>query len=198
MNVGKNIKMYRKKHGFTQEELGKLSELSKNAIYNYENNKRVPTVDVLKRIAKALDVQLTDLISDDSNNIYIDICGEPLEVTYRKLEVLSADKTFMEDMLNEILHKEKHELNLFEQTLLIAYSDQEHFVNLYCEILKFLANDVLQKQLGYSFKDLASNEIDLIRMSLNIINSIKNDLKDIENSKKIVDDSAKDEVIKKQ
>lgn len=184
MNIGENIKKYRKENGLTQTQLSKLSNVPVITLGRYERGERIPNIDILQKIAKALDVQLTDLISDDSNNIYIDICGEPLEVTYRKLEVLSADKTFMEDMLNEILHKEKHELNLFEQTLLIAYSDQEHFVNLHCEILKFLANDVLQKQLGYSFKDLASNEIDLIRMSLNIINSIKNDLKDIENSKK--------------
>ena len=63
---------------------------------------------------------------------------------------------------------------------------------LHWETLKFLSNDVLQKQLSYSFKDLACDKIDLIRILLNIINSIKNDLKDIENSKKIVDDSNKD------
>lgn len=56
MNIGKNIKMYRKKRGLTQEQLAQLANLSKNAIYNYENNKRVPTFDILENIATALEI----------------------------------------------------------------------------------------------------------------------------------------------
>ncbi|MFN1845036.1 helix-turn-helix domain-containing protein [Clostridioides difficile] len=38
-NIGKNIKRYRLLNGWTQEELANESGLSKNAIYNYENEK---------------------------------------------------------------------------------------------------------------------------------------------------------------
>ena len=40
---------------------------------------------MLKDIAKALDVELVALISDNNNTIYIDFCGYPLGITYKKL-----------------------------------------------------------------------------------------------------------------
>ena len=52
--------------------------------------------------------------------------------------------------------------------------------------------DVLQKQLGYSFNELASNENNLIRMILNIMNSIKNDLRFIMKSKTTTTNIEKD------
>ncbi len=60
---------------------------------------------MLKDIAKALDVELVALISDNNNAIYIDFCGYPLGITYKKLEVLSADENFEKDILNDILSK---------------------------------------------------------------------------------------------
>lgn len=64
MNIGENIKTYRKEKGLTQEQLGNLSGLSKNAIYNYENNKRVPNIDTIKQIANALDIPISILTGE--------------------------------------------------------------------------------------------------------------------------------------
>ena len=198
MTIGSNIKQIRKEKKLTQSELAKKINKGLRTVQKYESDDiNVPT-DVLKDIAKALDVGLVDLLYEGNNAIYVDMCREPLDVTYQKLEILSTDENFEKDMLNDILSKKRRELNLFEQCLLVVYNEQTYDNSIHTEISKFLSSDILQKQLGYSFKDLASNKIDLIRMSLSIINSIKNNLKDIENSKKIVDDSTKDEVIKKQ
>ncbi len=180
MNIGENIKKYRKERNLTQSQLGKLSNTPVITLGRYERGERVPTFDVLKNIADALDIELIDLISDDNNDIYIDFCGDSFDNTYKKLEILSADEGFMES----ILKKEKHEISFFEECLLKVYNSQEYDIEVYKEVFKLLASDKLQKKLNYSFNNLASNEIDLIRMTLNIMNSIKNDLRFINNSKK--------------
>lgn len=98
MSIGENIKIYRKKRGLTQEQLAKLSGLSKNAIYNYENNKRTPSVDIANKIANALEVSLYSL-----NN--------PLSFLYEDIAV--ADREFKIDKIktkfinNEILTDEE-------------------------------------------------------------------------------------------
>ena len=62
MTLGNNIKKYRKMFKLSQEDLAKKSNLSRNAIYNYENNKRQPSIFTLNKIAAALDVSVYELI----------------------------------------------------------------------------------------------------------------------------------------
>lgn len=71
MNIGSNIKNIRIEKGFTQEELALKCELSKNGIWNYENNKRQPNIDTLEKIANALNVPLSRLLKD-SDSVDID------------------------------------------------------------------------------------------------------------------------------
>lgn len=66
MILGEKIKFYRNKLNLSQEELAKKCNLSRNAIYNYEKNKRTPTISVLITISKALNISPTDLL-DTSN-----------------------------------------------------------------------------------------------------------------------------------
>lgn len=69
MTLGNNIKKYRKMFKLSQEDLAKKSNLSRNAIYNYENNKRQPSIETLNKIADVLGVTVNDLIKDDTIDI---------------------------------------------------------------------------------------------------------------------------------
>lgn len=60
----KEIKNSRKKKGITQEQLAKLTGLSRNTIINFENDKRNPRIKDLRKIATALSVPIEQLISD--------------------------------------------------------------------------------------------------------------------------------------
>ena len=62
MDIGSKIKELRIKKGLTQSELAKECNLSKNAIWNYENGKRNPKIEVVSLIATALNVSLSTLI----------------------------------------------------------------------------------------------------------------------------------------
>lgn len=68
-----NLKLFRKKKGLSQADLAKACGVSVMSIRRYEtigNDNREPQADVLKAIARILDVKTTDLLSEgDEINI---------------------------------------------------------------------------------------------------------------------------------
>jgi transcriptional regulator with XRE-family HTH domain len=62
-NLSKTVKRLREKIGISQEKLARLADVSNNTIINIEAGKQDnPTIDTLKKIAKALDAPIEDLI----------------------------------------------------------------------------------------------------------------------------------------
>lgn len=71
MTLGEKIKFYRNKLNLSQEELANKCNLSRNAIYNYENNKRTPTILTLETIAENLNLSSSDLLDNgETTNFY--------------------------------------------------------------------------------------------------------------------------------
>ncbi len=59
----KIVKQLREKTGLSQEKLAQLADVSNNTIINIEAGKQNnPTIETLKKIAKALEVGVDDLI----------------------------------------------------------------------------------------------------------------------------------------
>ena len=58
----KNLKYYRLKNNMSKKELANQIHVSPMAISNYENGKRNPDMDLLKRIAKVLGVRVSDFL----------------------------------------------------------------------------------------------------------------------------------------
>jgi transcriptional regulator with XRE-family HTH domain len=65
MIIGQRIKFFREEAGLTQHQLAELADVSREAIGNYENGRRVPPVDIAQRIATALEMSVDDLIYPD-------------------------------------------------------------------------------------------------------------------------------------
>ena len=62
-SIGKNIKRLRKEKDISQDKLSKLADISLNTVVKLELDQSPnPTLDTLKKIAKALDVSIDDLI----------------------------------------------------------------------------------------------------------------------------------------
>ena len=62
-NIAKTVKRLREKTGLSQEKLARLADVSNNTIINIEAGKQNnPTIETLKKIAKALNVPIEDLI----------------------------------------------------------------------------------------------------------------------------------------
>jgi len=62
MIIGQRIKFFREEAGLTQHQLSELADVSREAIGNYENGRRVPPVDIAQRIATALNMSVDDLL----------------------------------------------------------------------------------------------------------------------------------------
>lgn len=64
--LGKNIGIYRRKKGLTQSALASLIDVSPNYISAVENGRKYPSLRVISRIAEALNVKPSELLSNDS------------------------------------------------------------------------------------------------------------------------------------
>lgn len=65
MNFSKKMKELRIANGLTQKQLADSLNVSQNAVYNWENEKREPSLDMIKKIAKVFDFPLYLLLDDN-------------------------------------------------------------------------------------------------------------------------------------
>jgi transcriptional regulator with XRE-family HTH domain len=62
--LSKNLRKLRKQRGLSQDRLAKLADIANNTIIKIEQREnKNPTLDTLKKIAKALDISVDDLIN---------------------------------------------------------------------------------------------------------------------------------------
>jgi transcriptional regulator with XRE-family HTH domain len=64
MSIGENIKKIRNIKGLTQKELAAVLDVTSTTIQNYENNRREPNLNMIKKISAALGVPATDFFTD--------------------------------------------------------------------------------------------------------------------------------------
>ena len=63
INIGKNVKKYRNKHGLSQEDFSKKSDVKYTTLTKIESNViKKPSVFIMAKLAKALGVSIEDLI----------------------------------------------------------------------------------------------------------------------------------------
>lgn len=79
--LGKRLKSLREKNGLSQEQLAKKLNLTKSSISMYENNFRIPNVELLIEISKLFNVSI-DYMLDIKNN------GNSMESELQEKEIL--------------------------------------------------------------------------------------------------------------
>jgi len=63
-NLAKNIERLRKAKGLSQEKLARLADVANNTLIKMESGENInPTLETLKKVAKALEVSVDELIS---------------------------------------------------------------------------------------------------------------------------------------
>ena len=86
MIIGKRLKEARVKKGMSQEELGNLLGVSKVSICGYEQENRVPSLQVFLDLAEALNVDVNYLLGHDidvvseNTNMVVKLCKEDLKI----------------------------------------------------------------------------------------------------------------------
>ncbi len=63
IKLGKRIKELRKKKGLTQEQLAETIDMEQNSISVIESGRNFPTLGTLEKIAKVLNVELSDFFN---------------------------------------------------------------------------------------------------------------------------------------
>lgn len=68
MSIGKSVKHYRKKAGFTQVTLAERANMSRSYIADVEADRYNPSIETLRTIADALNVQVHQLLGEEGNS----------------------------------------------------------------------------------------------------------------------------------
>ncbi|RHV53811.1 helix-turn-helix transcriptional regulator [Faecalibacterium sp. OM04-11BH] len=79
MTIGELIRDARKKKGLTQKELGERLEVSDVSIAQWENGIRNPRFETRQKLAKALDIDIVELMSETEKQDYFDLFGTDAE-----------------------------------------------------------------------------------------------------------------------
>ena len=70
MSIGENIRRIRKENHITQKELGeKLGGISQQQIGQWENDSKTPKIETIQKIAKALNVELWEIVELDQMDL---------------------------------------------------------------------------------------------------------------------------------
>lgn len=68
MDLSKNIRIYRKSLGLTQEQLANKLFSKKSLISNYENGYSTPDIETIIQLADIFEVSIDDLVGRDFPN----------------------------------------------------------------------------------------------------------------------------------
>lgn len=77
--IGKQIATLRKEHGFTQENLAEILNISAQAVSKWENGHALPETTILLNLAKALDTSIDSLLTDSKIQILSASYGDGIE-----------------------------------------------------------------------------------------------------------------------
>lgn len=152
--IGEYIKELRKNKKITQQQLANFVGISQNSIQRYETGKRIPPLDVLTKIAEALNITLDNILAKDKNselyksNIAIENLKEEAEkeaAAFRKsLEVDAAFCTLCESCGFKIGVKTDDDMSFFGDHV-ISYKDTDGNTKEF---------SLTQKQYNHLFKEV--------------------------------------------
>jgi transcriptional regulator with XRE-family HTH domain len=108
MSIGEKICTLRKENGWSQDELAEKIGGNGRHISRYENNKTVPSAEVIIRLAKALNVNIDYLLID---NVPRQAYGNPHDEVIEKVksagEFSTDDKKALIHFIDAIIAKNK-------------------------------------------------------------------------------------------
>ncbi|GAA0730398.1 hypothetical protein GCM10008905_31650 [Clostridium malenominatum] len=104
INLGKSIKKYRTKCGFTQKELAEKLNLSLQSVVKYERGEREPSFATLNSLSKVFGIELSELVAEDNELI-------STQAKLRK-EMNNTVISLFEDSYEEL---ENHKKELYEK-----------------------------------------------------------------------------------
>jgi transcriptional regulator with XRE-family HTH domain len=120
MTTGQKIKKIRKEKGITQKELANRLSMSQQNLAQYENDKRNPKLETIRRIATALDVYMSDLM-DGWDKYTPEEIADDLSKTSK--EALESTKKIVDSVAKSIQASVENIRPAREELLLAHYNN---------------------------------------------------------------------------
>lgn len=96
----KNLKYYRLKKGLNMKELAKMCGLTPMAVSNYESGKRMPDMEIINKLAGALDVHVVDFLAPRNSSLVFD------HREFRKHSVLTkSQQDYVKESVEEYFNR---------------------------------------------------------------------------------------------
>lgn len=124
MKIGDRIKYFRLQKGMTQKRLAEEVGLAEITIRQYEANKREPKDEIIRKLVKALDVNIHQLIDDSVGNESINfekelVSDSPVLKAYIRTNL--TDSPLFHDAMEHAIHEALH-LDAGSESLVINYN----------------------------------------------------------------------------
>ncbi len=106
MSFGKNLKELRVEKEMSQEDLAKKIKVHPNHISRYERDLAAPSIDVVQRIADALEVSIDQLVYGKQSNVDAGVSDKELVSLFKKVQFLPLkQKDMVKDFLSAFVLK---------------------------------------------------------------------------------------------
>lgn len=156
ISIGATIKKLRKSKNITQEGLAKLSGISKNALWNYENEHRQPNIEILNNIATALNIEINDIISTSLKELSVsELFGARIVNKEKLIESNSLEESIMnsketDTLMTSLITKAKinEKLKTIEEIKNFIINESENVL----DDLRSLSNELDNQRLSIMFE----------------------------------------------
>jgi transcriptional regulator with XRE-family HTH domain len=91
VSLGKKLKALRKEKGWSQDEFAHEAQIDGRQVSRYENDRVMPSIEVVIKMAKAYDVSIDYLLVDDAQRRPLDAPTSKLALKVLSLGQLSED-----------------------------------------------------------------------------------------------------------
>ncbi len=121
--MAEKIRIYRKKAGISQQDLGEMLGVTRNTVVNWEGGKYRPDIDLLLPLCDIFGITLYELFDSIDHNLGFSPHEKSLLEKYRQISPLS--KRIVDHMVDGILYEETIEKNrhLTEHSRLVGTLD---------------------------------------------------------------------------
>lgn len=139
--LGEKIKARRKQLHLTLKELAG-NDFSYSLLSQIENNKANPSMDTLQKLAKKLDMQISELLNNQSFTDYKSLlkkCEKSFVMDYeRNRDIDMQIKTEIEELLHDLTFQQYEEVRLIEiYCICNYYVENELCEDLFSNVMKF-------------------------------------------------------------
>ena len=150
MSIGEKIKELRKSEKLNQEEFGKKVGISKNAVWNYENGKREPSLEILTKISNAFDMSLLEILVDEHGQVdekdfntlnTSEIDKRLIYLEPSKIEAIDVD-FFITSKIDDILRNTEVQKKFNFSYDLFNEDNYSEFINFIIDMIEFKLNQL--------------------------------------------------------